>query len=155
MTEEVLQCPECNAAWRDDQTCEEHFHQMLDWENENSVNWEVHHLTVLNYYLQHSSLYSPEGLQYALNLLVDFVERGVTTVESRANSRDQVRSDKRKWNVAGRPGSVGAYAHPVAWTMTAGDVVAAGEPHYRERVRAWAASILTALRVSKNLPSEL
>ena len=87
--------------------------------------------------------------------LIDFVERGVQSGDDRRQSREQVRSDRRNWQITSWLGAVSAYAHPVAWTMTAGDVVAAGEPDYREQVRIWAGAVLAALRVSKNLPSEL
>jgi hypothetical protein len=36
-------CPECGAAWPDAITCQEHFHQMLFWENERP-DLGVHHL---------------------------------------------------------------------------------------------------------------
>jgi hypothetical protein len=51
------------------------------------------------------------------------------------------------------PDAHGAYAHPVAWTMTAADVVAAGLDAYDASVRAWAESVLAALRHSCNLTS--
>jgi hypothetical protein len=28
-------CSECGAIWHEEQTCQDHFHQMLFWENEN------------------------------------------------------------------------------------------------------------------------
>lgn len=148
-------CPECGALCAGEACCEAYFHQMLYWENENPENGDVHHLTVLCFHLQHPSRYSPEGLAYAIGLLVDFVARGVQPAEVRRRSRDQVRSDRRGWKVTSRPGSVAAYQHPVTWSMTAADVVEAGEPQYRQQVRAWANAILAALQGSLNLPSAL
>jgi hypothetical protein len=118
---------------------------MLFWEAENSALGEVHHLMVLCYHLQHPSLYSPEGLEYSKGLLVDFVERGLSTEEVRQRSRDQVDSGKRIWKITGTPASHGAYEHPIRWTMTAADVIAAGVDHYCDSVRSWAQAIYEAL----------
>ncbi len=83
-------CPECGALWRDGVTCADHFHQMLFWENEDSANWAVHHLTVLCYHLQHPSLYAPDGLEHATGLLIKFVDEGVDPRVLRVQMRDEV-----------------------------------------------------------------
>ena len=147
----TARCPSCGAALPESQNCMDYFYQLLYWENENPVNGEVHHLTVLGYYLQHPRLYSPDGLRHALGLLVDFVEKGIPPQEVRRRDRDKVASDRREIKITSRSGAQGAYAHPVQWTMTAADVVAAGEPRYRASVFAWASSILDDLRSSGNL----
>jgi len=85
-------CSECGAVLQDEKTCQDHFYQMLFWENEYPGYGEVHHLTVLCYHLQHPSLYSPEGLSGGIQLLADFVERGVTPEDSRKRSRAAVDS---------------------------------------------------------------
>jgi hypothetical protein len=124
---------------------------MLFWENEFPEYGVVHHLMVLCYHLQHPSLYSPEGLKYSTGLLVDFLERGLSPEEVRRRSRAQVDSGKRTWKVTGSAGGRGAYAHPVQWTMTAGEVTAAGAEQYVDRVRQWAKAILKDLKTSKNI----
>ena len=129
------------------QTCQDDFHQMLYWENEDPGNGAVHHLVVLCFHLQ-SSRYSPDGLQHAMGLLVDFLERGQTPENLRLRSRDQVDSGKRQWKVTARPGSVGAYAHPPAWTLTARDVVAGGIENYLAGVERWAHAVLADLRAA-------
>jgi hypothetical protein len=149
--EDVQRCPECKALWQDGKTCQDQFHQMLFWENEFPEYGVVHHLTVLCYHLQHPSLYSPEGLEYSKQLMVDFLERGLSPEEVRRRSRGQVDSGKRAWKVTGSFAGRGAYAHPVQWNMTAGDVTAGGAEQYVEKVRQWAAGILVDLRVSKNI----
>lgn len=121
---------------------------MLYWESENPELGVVHHLMVLCYHLQHPSLYSPEGLEYSKGLLVDFVKRGLSTEEVRQRSRDQVDSGKRGWKVTARPDAHGAYDHPVQWTMTAADVVAAGKENYINSVQSWAQSVYEALRTA-------
>lgn len=141
-------CPACGAALNPGTTCDAYFHQMLYWEAENPANWDVHHLTVLCYHLQHPHLYSREGLVESLRLLVAFVDEGVSPAEMRRRSRDRVDSGKRSWNITATTASVGAYQQPVAWTMTAADVVAAGETNYTASVRAWAWAILDTLTAS-------
>jgi len=138
-------CPECGALWRDGITCEAHFHQMLTWEHENPANWAVHHLTVLCYYLQHPSLYSPAGLREGKRLLVEFVVNGVAPQAMRQRMRGQVDSSRRTFKITGEDGARGAYAHPVTWPLTAVDVVAQGADRYVESVRQWARSVYDAL----------
>jgi hypothetical protein len=147
-------CPECGAVWRDGKTCQDSFHQMLAWEYETPALWEVHHLTVLCYHLQHPILYSPEGLEYSKQLLVDFAEHRVTPEEMRRRNRTKVDSGNRKWKIAGTPDSHGVYNPHVKWSLTALDVVDAGMESYRESVRAWAASTLADLRTSGNLQQQ-
>jgi hypothetical protein len=111
----------------------------------------VHHLMVLCYYLQHPSLYSPEGLDNAKTLLIGFVVRGLSAQTVRQQTRRQVDSGKRQWKISARPDSHGAYTYPVTWTMTARDVVAGGMDHYIENVQQWAKSMLASLQASNNI----
>jgi Family of unknown function (DUF5946) len=146
---ETLQvCPDCGARWHDGQTCQDYFHQMFFWENENPANGQVHHLMVLSYHLQHPSLYSPEGLSAATHLLADFLEHGATAEEVRKRNRAIVDSGTRTWKIKGTPGSHGVYDSPIQWTMTAADVVANGMDNYRPSVRTWARSIYEALKAA-------
>ena len=138
-------CLECGALLSNGVTCQDHFHQMLYWEAEDPARGVVHHLTVLCYHLQHPSLYSPDGLRHALGLLEDFVVHGVAPAEVRRRQRQQVASDQRAWKVTARPEARGAYDRPIAWTMTAADVVAGGADHYIDTVHAWAKSVHAAL----------
>ena len=101
-------CSECNNPLTDSLTCQEHFHQLLFWENEVPEYGEVHHLTVLCYHLQHPSLYSPEGLAYARKLLADFLVHGLSPADVRRQNKDQVDSGKRQLKITSRPGLLGA-----------------------------------------------
>jgi len=144
-------CPECGALWQDGVTCADHFHQMLFWENEDSANWAVHHLTVLCYHLQHPSLYAADGLEHAKGLLIKFVDEGVDPRVLRVHMRDEVDSGKRKFKITATANSHGAYAHPITWTMTAADVVAGGIEQYIANVTAWGRSTLADIRASGNM----
>jgi len=144
-------CPECGALWQRGSTCEEAFHQLLFWENEDPTRGIVHHLMVLGYHLQHPSLYAPDGLEYSLQLLVDFVERGVSPQQVREQRGAAVDSRQRKWKIRARPGLHGSWRQPVRWSMTAQDVVKGGAEHYFESVQQWVRTILVDLRLSGNL----
>lgn len=144
-------CPQCGAPWEPDQTCQDHFHQMLFWEAENPGLGEVHHLMVLGYSLQHPSLYSSQGLENAMGLLVDFLEKGLEPNRVRVNIRAVVDKGKRSWTITARPDSQGVYAHPVHWPMTVDQVVAGGTQAYCQNVRDWVQSILETLKESGNL----
>ncbi|HEY7348534.1 MAG TPA: DUF5946 family protein [Ktedonobacterales bacterium] len=145
------QCPECGAAWRNNLTCQDHFHQMLAWEAEYpDKTLAGHHLMVLCYHLQHPHLYSPQGLEQAKQLLVAFVEQGATPDEMRRRQRGTVDSGKRAWKIKGTPTSYGAYARPIQWPTTAADITAAGVDAYLDNVQAWARSVVEALKTSGN-----
>jgi hypothetical protein len=144
-------CPECGAEWKDGQTCEIDFHQMLFWEAEYPDYGVVHHLMVLCYYLQHPSLYSPEGLNEGKRLLIAFVQDGVSTEEIRRRNKDRVDSGKRDWKIKATTASRGAYTNSVQWPMTAADVTAGGASAYCGNVRKWAQLSLEVLKSSNNI----
>jgi hypothetical protein len=150
MSAETSHCPDCGAVVPAGETCIDSFHMMGYWELEYLL-YDVHHLMVVCYYLQHPHLYSPEGLESVKTMLVQFVEGDVTPQEMRKRNSKIVDSSVRKYKIAGTPESHGQYAHLVQWTITAADVVAAGMDRYYESVRAWAQSVLQALRDSGNL----
>jgi hypothetical protein len=145
-------CPACGADWMDGQTCTDHFHLMSAWELDNQL-YDVHHLMVLCYHLQHPGLYSPEGLSEAKMLLVGFLEEGITPQAMRRHIGGMVDSGKRGYRIKGTSGSQGAYERPVRWKMVAADVTRAGIDNYYASVRQWADSVLRSLRESGDLDS--
>jgi hypothetical protein len=146
-----LRCKECGALLVEGGTCFDHFYQMLAWENEKPANGEVHNLTVLCYYLQHPGLYSPAGLDYAMSLLVDFLDKGLSPQEVRRINQHPVSSSQRKFKITATPESFGAYARPVHWRLTAADVTAGTLDTYLEKVRGWAQATLDELKSSGNI----
>lgn len=140
-------CPECGAPWPNAVTCQEYFYQMLFWESENPAYGEVHHLTVLCYHLQHPSLYSPEGLIGAQELLTQFLEHGATPQQVRQRNKHTLDSHQRTWKIKATDHAKGSYPSPIPWTLTAADVVAAGPANYCEMVRRWAQSIHESLNL--------
>jgi hypothetical protein len=127
---------------------------MLAWEFEDPGRaGAVHHLTVLCYNLQHPSVYSPEGLRAAQQILVQFVVHGIRPQQVRHQMGRTCDSGKRAYTITGTPESHGVYTHPVHWTTTIGDVAAGGLHGYCERVKAWAVSVYEALRDSGNYSS--
>lgn len=144
--ETMRTCPECGAVWPDENTCQDHFYQMLAWENENPAYGVVHHLVVLSYHLQHPNLYSPEGLREAKQLLAQFLELGLTPAEVRQRNRTRLDSSRRNWKIKGTVASHGSYGRPIQWIMTAADVIAAGSDNYCDNVNAWAQSVWETLK---------
>lgn len=150
---DIQTCPECGAVWHEGETCETDFHQMLFWEHEDSSRWEVHHLAVLCYHLQHPTLYSQDGLTNAIGLLTAFVRDGVAPSEIRRTTKDKVNSKNRDWKITARPDSKGVYKHPVTWTMRAPDVIARGADQYVESVREWAQRAYDSIQSAENVAS--
>ena len=145
----VMNCPECNTDWSDNQTCEDYFHMMGFWELDHQL-YDVHHLMVLSYYLQHPSSLSQEWLVGAKQQLIAYLEQGVTPQEMRKRIAPQVDSGVRQYKISASPESTAHYQHPILWSMRANDVVEAGMDAYYASVQAWASSILEDLRQTKN-----
>jgi hypothetical protein len=150
--ETAERCPECGAAWRDDLTCQDHFHQILSWESEYPDQTRaVHHLLVLCYYLQHPHLYSPQGLEGAKQLLVAFVEEQATPDEVRRRQRGAAGSGIRAWKITGTPAAHGAYARPIQWPITVVEVTAGDLVGGNARGLAWARAAVVALEASEEV----
>lgn len=143
-------CPECGADWSDGNTCTDHFHMMLYWELEYLL-YDVHHLMVICYHLQHPSLYSPDGLNFVKRQLVQFVEEGVTPQAMRRQISKAVDQGTRTFKIKGTAESFGSHAQPISWTFTATDVIRGGMDAYYDSVRVWASAIIRDLRMTNNL----
>jgi hypothetical protein len=144
-------CPECGARWQGTRTCTDDFHLLLGWELAYLV-YDVHHLLVLCYHLQHPSLYSPQMLQRAPQMLVDFVEGGISPQQMRQRIAISVDSGVRAFKIKGTAQQHGAYARPIHWQRRMGDVVDGGLDAYVPNVQAWAALVLADLRATGQTP---
>jgi hypothetical protein len=102
-TDKPQHCPECGAISTDGNTCQDRFYQMGFWEMDYSLI-DMHHLMVVSYYLQHPSLYSPEGLKQAKELLIDFLENGLSPQQIRQRDHARVDSGSRTFKIKGTPG---------------------------------------------------
>ncbi len=144
MTEQTI-CPECGSEWRAGLTCDDHFNQMLAWDFENRADaWSVHHLTVLCFHIQHPSRYSPAGLQGALELLNDAVNKGIPADKLRQKLSAIADSSVRTTPITNH-GIPGSHGRLIAWPLMAADMTKDGVDVYCERVKAWARSILGKL----------
>lgn len=138
-------CPSCGAPIPDGGACHESFDLLLSWEWEYQMQ-DVHHLLVACYHIQHPHLYSQEGLAGALDLLRRWVVEGEYVFDVRESIRGGVSNSQRDYPITARPDNIGAFHQPIAWTMTAADVVAAGPDRFYDSVCAWAAGMVEALR---------
>ena len=143
-------CPECGTQLKNSQTCLDHFHMMGFWELDHQL-YDVHHLMVLSYHLQHPITLSQEWIEGAKKQLIDFLEHGVTPQDMRKRIASDVDSGTRDYKIRATPDSTAQYTNPITWSMTAQDVVEAGMDQYYTSVEQWARSILKDLRQSENL----
>lgn len=120
------------------------------WELDHQL-YDVHHLMVLCYYLQHPHSLSQEWLIGAKQQLIDFLENGATPQQMRQQIASKVNSGNRDFTIRATPDSTAKYENPIIWEITAKDVVAAGLDQYYVSVQQWATSILDTLRTTKNL----
>lgn len=139
-------CSSCGAVLPEGQLCEAYFHQMLAWEFEDPRNWDVHHLTVLCYHLQHPHLYSPEGLAYGRSLLKKFVVDNENPQDIRKQAKSTLASDKRTWKVKGTAESQGSYEPHIDWQMNAAHIIEGGISNYIQNIHRWAALIYDQLQ---------
>jgi hypothetical protein len=98
-------CPECGSHWLAGETCQDLFYQLMYWELDAPCLFQqAHHLSVLSYHLQHPSLYSPEGLSWAIKLLTDLYEGDVHPRDTITRDREKLDSGKRDFKFRGKPG---------------------------------------------------
>lgn len=143
-------CNACGAIWFNGITCTDHFHTISAWELQYQL-YNMHHLMVLCYHLQHPQLYSPQALDSAKQLLVNFYEGDVSPQDVLKRTRQALDSGKRDYKITGTENVYGVYQHPVVWRMHVGAVVQAGRDVYYTSIKQWTESIIADLRLSDNL----
>lgn len=145
-------CPSCSASWPSGgHTCTEAFNKILAWELDHKL-YDVHHLLVLCFHIQHPELYSPEALIWALRALVEFLNTDLTPAELRQRAGHQFNPATRTHRIQGTPESHGSYKNPPDWSIHITDVVAGGLESYYASINSWSLSIYKDLLMAGNLP---
>ncbi len=125
---------------------------MIAWDFEDFLGvGQIHHLTVVNYNLQHPSVYSQKGLEDAKGFLVEFLEEGFSFKEHDERNRARLASNVRDWKITGTSEDHGSYDTAPVWAVTAQDVVEGGLESYVENVKKWSNSVYKALSESGSL----
>jgi len=145
-------CNECGTTLSPGKPCKAYFDQMIAWDFEDfSGAGKVHHLTVLCYFLQHPSHFSPEGLQGAIGILQKAYEHHFSDRQLYLEESATFSSHNRDWNVTGTPEHHGSYPITVQWSMTVAQVVEGGVQEYPHKVIEWSQSIYADLAKNKLL----
>jgi hypothetical protein len=112
---------------------------------------QVHHLTVLCYYLQHPSHYSSEGLKNAINILKKVIENNLSDKQLYQSESEIFSSSNRDWKVTGSPSDYGKYQAKIPWSLTVSAVVKDGVEKYPDHVKEWAKTIYEDLKKAGEL----
>jgi hypothetical protein len=99
----------------------------------------VHHLTVICYNLQHSSVFSDEALAWMRSMLHAIIEEDLSPEELRERSRNKFSGQVKVLRKA-------AMRSPIMWSMTVMDVHTGSPNIYVKDVTAWAKSILRTIK---------
>jgi hypothetical protein len=139
-------CPECGTELHGVLSCNEYLEKMIAWDfSDFAAIGQVHHLTVLCYYIQHPSHYSKEGLQIAISILKKTVEENLSDKELYTEESEIFSSSKRDWKVSGNLDNYGSFEPPIQWSMTVSSVVCDGIAKYKEHVKEWSQLIYADL----------
>lgn len=131
-------CPECGAPG---DICQEKFESMLALEFEDpAVFGAVHHLTVICFNLQHSSMFTDESIAWMRSTVQAIVEEGLSPAELRERS---MKTFGGKVKVLTK---VPKASPRNAWSMTVLDIRTDSPDMYVKDVNAWAKSILQDMR---------
>lgn len=136
-------CPECGASVPEGGSCRDNFHALLalEWEVPGGAGTTAHFFAVSSYGLQHpdSMGYTISAITWLRSAVTEALETGCSTESLRASARSQAKGD----HVTRREGDPVASWGVERWTTTVTDILAGGTDRYAERVRAWAASVVS------------
>lgn len=141
----MASCSSCGAEWSGNTSCTDQFHQLLFWEFDSDL-FELHHLMVLCYHIQHPQLLSGQALETAKWQLAAFVDDGVTPDQMRKMLLNRLASQPSSVKVTSTNRDYGQHDSSITWSMTVFDVVSAGSEGYYASVKEWSRSILHTLR---------
>jgi hypothetical protein len=142
-TANAIICPECGGVLREGKSCEDYFGELIALEFVDPAAGMVHHLTVACYMIQHGR-YTDEGVAWIRTMLENVLEKGLSPVDVRKQSRAEVDSGRRTWKVI-RPTSAPLRPN---WSVTIADIAQGtpGRDTHCERVTKWAHSVLAEMR---------
>jgi len=137
----MYQCPECGAAYENDETCKSVFDSFLALEFTDPGYGAVHFLTVACYMIQHQR-YSDAGLLWIHNQLTAYIEKGLSSEEIRQQARHDTGQEKRAWKILRSTEEPGLPS--VQWSFTIADVAKFSHDanSYRENITRWAETTL-------------
>ena len=133
-------CPECGAEAAAGVDCEALFNECLALEYSDTNYWEVQHLTVAAYMLQHSSRLTKEGWLATRQLLREFLVENKSPLEIKKQNKYSVNSGNRKWKITSRDGK--AFIARCKWAKTILDVNLNSSTTYRDTIITWARAAL-------------
>ena len=134
-------CPECGAESTPEMNCETVFNDCLAHEFVDPDFFEVHHLTVAAYMLQHSSRLSDLGWLATRQLLREFLIEKKSPSQIKKQNEKIVENGKRNWKITSSNGL--ALIDRRVWKKTIMNISLIDSAHYRDTIIAWACAVLT------------
>ena len=138
-----VRCQECGAPIPDGGSCRDNLHDLLalEWDVPGGAGTVVHFFAVSSYGLQHpvSMQYTVEAIAWLKSAVAQALETGCSIESLRASARTQGQDA----HVTRRDGDPVADWGVARWTSTVADILAGGVDGYAERVRTWAAAVVS------------
>ena len=138
-----VRCQECGAPIPDGGSCRDNLHDLLalEWDVPGGAGTVAHFFAVSSYGLQHpvSMQYTVEAIAWLKSAVTQALETGCSIESLRASARAQGRDA----HVTRRDGDPVADWSVERWTSTVADILAGGVDGYAERVRSWAAAVVS------------
>jgi hypothetical protein len=132
-------CTQCGAITAIEETCSERFNRSQVLELEEPQRYQVHHLSVPCYWLQHN-MYSRTGWLQVRKLLYRFIYEGLTPQQVLQQNKTTLDSGKRSWSFT--RGEKLAGVEDILWTFTISDVRLDNPENYTADVLQWAKQVL-------------
>jgi len=138
-----VRCQECGAPIPDGGSCRDNLHDLLalEWDVPGGAGTVAHFFAVSSYGLQHpvSMQYTVEAIAWLKSAVAQALETGCSIESLRASARTQGQDA----HVTRRDGDPVADWGVERWTSTVADILAGGVDGYAERVRTWAAAVVS------------
>ena len=138
-----VRCQECGAPIPDGGSCRDNLHDLLalEWDVPGGAGTVAHFFTVSSYGLQHpvSMQYTVEAIAWLKSAVTQALETGCSIESLRASAR----THGQDAHVTRRDGDPVADWGVERWTSTVADILAGGVDGYAERVRTWAAAVVS------------